>query len=166
MFIKEVTLKRNGLSSQLIHFVFPWAPVFNNYCPHFWLTILSGLLFLPVALVRGIWICFKVSLLGVGAAIEGLADFMEASATRSLESRLFSLSPEDIAKFLAWDRSTWRSNEFLPLPACEIKRFQKIAALYHKLRRKVDWGIQRKMEEQAASANFDTEAWKKELFAR
>lgn len=46
MFIKEVTLKRNGWYIQLLHYVFPRVPLYNNFCPIFWLTVLA-LVFVP-----------------------------------------------------------------------------------------------------------------------
>lgn len=44
MFFKEIKLKRNHWSYRLLHWAFPNIPRFNNFCPHFWLTILAAFL--------------------------------------------------------------------------------------------------------------------------
>lgn len=50
MFFTEVHLSRDHWSFRLLNFVFPQINRFNNFCPHFWLSLLAALL-LPFVLL-------------------------------------------------------------------------------------------------------------------
>ncbi len=164
MFIKEVSLKRNGLSWKLYHFVFPWAPRYDNYCPFFWLTILAGILF-PI--IFPFWLFLKLMKFITRLVIWGM-DFVgnkfENFVTGSLEKCLFSLSGEDTLKFLRY-RENLYDNDIYVLPVCEKKRFEKIRKLYWKLYRRASYDVLSKLEDKVKKekVKFDWDLYIKQL---
>jgi hypothetical protein len=118
MFIKEVHLKRNGFSSKLIHFVFPWAPVFNNYCPHFWLAILAGILSPFATVIR--------AFVGIGRFIGYCWCKYEDYEQDRFEAKIRSLSKEDYEKFLYYTYNDWT----IPLPICIRRQYKKLQRSY------------------------------------
>ena len=170
MFFKEITLKRNGLSYKLLHFVFPWIPRFNNYCPHFWLTIAAAVLFPIVFPLRTICFCGKMVILGIVKVFEVLGDGLDALAMKSLESKFFSLTADELAKWLEWNDHSYKGSgyELIPLPVCEEKRFIKIRKMYWKLLGHGSDDLKARLRERVKQekAELDYEAWKKELIAR
>jgi len=87
MFIKEVTLSKNGWYIQLLNYVFPRIPLYNNFCPIFWLTmlalILSPFVFFFKMLWKGIVILFKLISIPIekfGKIIDSLTEKIEENA--------------------------------------------------------------------------------------
>jgi hypothetical protein len=170
MFFKEITLKRNGLSYNLIHFVFPWIQRFNNFCPHFWLTIAAAVLFPIVLPIRTIYFCGKMVVLGIVKVFEVLGEGLDELAMKSLESKFFSLPLDELAKWLEWNDHSYKGNgwDSVPLPICEEKRFIKIRKMYYKLLGHGSDDLKARLRERIKQekAELDYEAWKKELVAR
>ena len=117
MFIKEVTLKRNGVSSRLIRYVLPGIKPFNNFCSHFWLTIFAGIFFIPTVIAR--------SLITV---MEKIALIRNKWLDNYAEKQLKLLSNEDAAKWYYWNDASYTEHP-LPLSRCELKRFKRIKQL-------------------------------------
>ena len=44
MFLKGVTLRRTGWYMKILKYTFPSVPMYNNFCPIFWLTMLAVIL--------------------------------------------------------------------------------------------------------------------------
>lgn len=151
---------------KLYHFVFPWAPRYNNYCPFFWLTILAGICFPIVFPFWCIWQGLKFLGLLFFQLFELFGELMDRLVLDSLENALNSLSGEDTAKFLAWKESS--SYKISQLPVCERKRFKKIYALYLKLYGKVSYDVEDKLKEKVKKeeVKFDWNAYIRELEAR
>jgi hypothetical protein len=163
MFIKEVTLKRNGFAWKLYHFIFPWAPRYDNYCPFFWLTILAGVLFPFVFPFWCVYRVIKYIVFEIVDIFDSLGDLMERFVIKSLENSLYSLSNKDIVKFLTWEEKRWRRD--IPLPVCEKKRFQKILKLYNRLMDKKGYNndVQDVLKEKIKGEKFDIDQWLNDL---
>lgn len=165
MFFKEIKLKKNGLSWKLYHYVFPWAPRFDNYCPHFWLSILAGILFIPAVLVRTTWKVLYRFGCGFVIITDAVADVMESFAINSLEGTLFGMSNEETAQWIAWKDNDW--NDDIPITKCQRKRFTRLKKAYWKLiEKKPEYSVRDRLCEKIASVGFDYEKWRAEVIAR
>jgi hypothetical protein len=166
MFFKEIELKRNGIAWKLYHFVFPWAPRYDNYCPFFWLTILAGILFPFIIPFWVIWKVIKFIGILILSGFELFGQLLDTMLLQSLENSLYSLSEEDTEKFLRWRESSSYARS--QLPVCERKRFKKIYTLYIKLTGKVNYDVDEKLQERvkADHIKFDWNTWIKECEVR
>ena len=79
MFIKSVSLTKDHWSYKLLYWTFPSLPKFYNFCPYFWLTILS-IIVAPFKLL-GIGISWIISTL----LINPINNFMERREKKSIE---------------------------------------------------------------------------------
>lgn len=78
MFLKEVHLAPNHWSFRLLKWTFPWIARFNNFCPHFWLTILA-IIILPFTLTLRIiyYVCIKWCAKAFSSFIEWVDNSLE-----------------------------------------------------------------------------------------
>lgn len=76
MLLKDVKLSKDHWSCKLLRFTFPGLKTFNNFCPHFWFTILSLGILPGTLLVK--------SLIILARKIEGIGNYLDRkSADRS-----------------------------------------------------------------------------------
>jgi len=120
MFFTEVTLKRDGWYNKVFRFVFPGAPVFQNFCPFFWLTILALFLLPFKAIWRGLTRLGK----GLVALAALLYDFTDKHIiVYFLSSTYHKYTAEDFAVAKAlWDEDRWGYG----IANCEEKKYIKL----------------------------------------
>jgi hypothetical protein len=129
MFLKEVHMDLNHWSFRLLHFTFPGMHRFNNFCPHFWLTILS-ILILPFTIILK-------SLVRLGrilvAPLEAIATKIDAVHEERMETAFEKLPYREqlLGALLYYNDHAAMYN----IPKCEINRLRKYKkkfSLYHK----------------------------------
>jgi hypothetical protein len=135
MFLTEVHLSKNHWSFKLLQWTFPWIDRFHNFCPHFWLTILALILFIPVTIpVRFVyhvlvsWLIVKP----IEYVVEKLTDF--------LDSRFMFLKPfeQELGMYLYdyWNfgiTNPYSNDLHYTLPSCEYAKAKKYLRLFEAL---------------------------------
>ncbi len=119
MFIKEVSLSHNGWYIQLLHYIFPRIPIYDNFCPIFWLTVLALILSPFVFLFKSIWKILKfvghiisIPIEKAGKYLDIIIDNFEKRATEKAEQEalylLKTVDKEELEKaYFAWKNKGW-----------------------------------------------------------
>jgi len=122
MFIQEVKLNKQHWSFKLLKFTFPGIKRFNNFCPHFWLTVIAIFILIPNLLIRGIWRILGV----IKKPFEWIVDSIINKIDKIQENAIFNLSEQE--QLLA----VYCNSIDIPsrLDLCERKKIYRLLKIY------------------------------------
>lgn len=134
MFIDKITLTSDHWSYKLLHYCFPSLPRFYNFCPHFWLTILS--LFLVIFIFIGRTVS-KYIFSPIGILFKTINKYFFELSSKSSANKakkfIDSLSEDSIKKYEYYVSRYYQEN-FTHISKCEralLKRIRKYNNYYY-----------------------------------
>jgi len=121
----EITLNKNGFHRKLQTFCFGKnCPLYQSFCPYFWLTIFSGIITFIIPIVPLIYV-IKYILMGLMWCMEGLGNAFEKHICEPLmKSKALNMDKDEL--LMSWfSNSNWDDYNFWYYEYFDRKKLNK-----------------------------------------